>query len=284
MSKVIALDIGGTTIKGGLVRSGKILEHVTAPTEADKSKQKIIQNILKVIRQLKKGPITGIGIGMPGFTGHDGRLVSCPHIPAFEGQKIYAELKKKIEGKVRIENDANCFALGEHTLGAGKGTNNMIGIIQGTGYGVGLIINKALYNGSGGAGEYGHSFWNVYAEKDFEAICSGTGITKNYRLFSGRTRPAQRIFADVQSAASARVIAEYYRHFALSVSYMVNLLNPDKVVIGGGVSKSFDYPYLSTLVKQYSYPPLTSRLKVVKSKLGDDAGILGAACLIKSFK
>ena len=282
MSNVIALDIGGTSIKGALLKSGKIKKRLEVPTRADKSMNEVLDNIISVIHKLKEGSISGVGIGMPGFTTSDGVLASAPNLPSLEGHKIGVELRKKIKVRVKIDNDANCFALAEHELGAGKGTKNMIGIIMGTGYGVGIIIDGNIYRGSsGGAGEYGHSFWSIYAEKDFESICSGTAISRNYRLFAGRSRPVEDIFKDRFHAAPGRVIDEFHRHLALTFSYMINLLNPERIVIGGGVSKSIDYPVLNELVKRYSYHPLMKGVKVVKARLGDDAGILGAATLLK---
>ena len=281
MPYFIGIDLGGTKIEGILAdEKGKIYARERTPTEAKKGRNVVVKNIISIINKLKKNKrIKAVGICTPGFVQTNGTLASVPNIPSFMNFNLKKELKKRIREKIVIENDANCFALAESHFGAGKKTNHMIGVIFGTGLGFGIIINKKIYHGfHGGAGEFHNSWWSPGGPYDFEFFCSGPAIAKNYKKMTGKTKSTKEIF---KSKDAKKVLDKMYEHFALVLSYIVNLLNPELIVVGGGVSNSLNYTILNKELKKFAYLPLMKNVKVVKHKLGDSAGVLGAVALVR---
>ncbi len=224
-----------------------------------------------------------------------GRLEMVPNIPAIRGIRLKEVLsrqlrRRKINSPLYVENDSMCFALAEFMFGAAKGCRNVIGVIVGTGIGGGLILNGRLYRGrDGGAGHIGHTTIDPSGPKcgcgqfgHFESWCSGKYITQRYVAAGGKIANPnpQKIFHSKEAVAK-RIMGETYDKFGLAFANLINTFNPDIIVMGGGVSNlpAEFYRKVNAAAKKYAYPAFSGGLRIVKNKLGDDAGVYGAAAL-----
>lgn len=282
MKRIIGLDIGGTKIEGIIVdESGRILNKIRIPTNADEGKDAFLQNILSVSRQLWQEPLIGIGIGVPGPVDEDGVVTYMANIPKVKRLELAKIISKELKTEVKVENDANLFALAEHIFGIGKKYPNMLGVIVGTGIGSGLIINNVLYSGRhGGAGEIGHNIVDIKGLKDLEFFCSGPGILRLYIEAGGKSpvKSTKDVFAANDEVAKA-VIGKIHELLAQNFAFAINTLNVELIVVGGGVAHSLDFKKLNTLTKKFVFPPLQETFKIQKFSLTDSAGSLGAAAL-----
>ncbi len=221
----------------------------------------------------------GVGIGHPGFSIRK-KLTSIHNIPSFKGIDIAKEIQKRTKIKTLAENDANCFALAEHTFGAASWCVNTVGLIIGTGIGAGIIINDKLYRGShGGAGEIGFMAIGNYM---FENLCSGAHIVHRYKHFKGKLKnPNPSDIFKSKDPVAKQVTKEVIAGYAVGFANIINAYDPCSIVIGGGVSKAFSLfiPKVKKQIKIYAPNKNTEKVKILKNKLGDSAGVIGAALL-----
>lgn len=284
MRNIIGIDVGGTKIEGIIINEeGKILNKIRVPTEAKEGKATVIKNIVKVAKGLWVEPVCGIGVGVPGPVREDGYVSYMANIKDFKNINLAKILQKELKTEdVKVENDAKMFALAEHTFGIGKGYPNMMGVIVGTGIGSGAIINNMLYSGRhGGAGEIGHNIVDVKKMRDLEYFCAGPGIIRLYIEAGGKmpVKETKDIFAAQDDEVAKAVIDKVHELLAQGFGQLVNTLNVELIVIGGGVSNSLDFKKLNNLTKKFVFPPLQGTYKIAKFSLGDSAGSLGAAAL-----
>ena len=177
---VIGIDLGGTKISAGIVKNKRLAKLITQKTISKSSKNKIISQISKIIEELFDSSIKAIGIGVPGLVDKKGVLYEAVNIPSLNKSPLKKILEKKFKVPIFIENDANCFALGEKHFGEAKKYKNIVGLIIGTGLGAGIIIDEKLYSGANGAaGEFGQI---TYLNQDIEYYCSGKFFQKKYRV------------------------------------------------------------------------------------------------------
>ncbi|MBC8500363.1 MAG: ROK family protein [Nanoarchaeota archaeon] len=276
----LGVDVGGTKIEAALVsEDGKIINRIRTPTQDSKGRKVVINNILSVIKKLDKKNLSVVGLSIAGVIDEKG-VLSCPsNLKCLEGVNVAKELERSFGKKVLQENDANCFVLAEYKIGAARGYKNVVGIILGTGIGGGIIINRKLYKGkTGGAGEFGHTV--ISANKDFETLCSGPGIVRRYRDAGGKIKDPnpEKIFASKELIAR-QVVEDTYNYFRIGFVNIINSLDPDIIVLGGGLSNLPLYSRLNREVKRYVIPALAKNVKIVKNKLGDSSGVIGAAFL-----
>jgi len=286
MSYVIGVDLGGTKIEAALVQDdGHISETHRVKTGVEDGPEDILKNLNEVINMVKRKEILGIGIGIPGFV-HENKIHSAPNIPGLTEtlNKFLQENPNTI-----IENDANCFALAEHKFGAGRGTNNMIGVIWGTGVGSGIIIDGKLLHGQiGGAGQIGHmildhniSEYRLGGPSTWEGLVSGPNIIKKYKKYGGTIEtPRPDTIFDSDEEASNKVKQEVLQDMGMALGSLVNIFNPEVIILGGGVSNLDVYDELNKLMKKYSIGASSNVCRVVKHACGDSAGVLGAAALV----
>lgn len=289
MEYTIALDVGGSKMTTCLVdEKGNIIDGERRLTGANEGQRKVLFNLTseigKMIEKHKDISVKGIGIGMPGFIDRNGKVVFMPNVPLV-GLNIVKHLKKRFKCPVAVENDANCFALGEYSFGRHK-SNVMLGIIVGTGVGCGIVSNGKLVSGCrGGAGEIGHNLLENSADKlvvkrnDYESVCSGPNISRRYAEAAGRDMTPKHVF-ESKDPAARKVIDEEYTCLGKLMGSMVNTLNPDTIVLGGSVSKSIRASRLRKEIVKYAIPFSAKLVKVKQSRLDDLAGVLGAAALI----
>ena len=211
------------------------------------------------------------------------------------GKPLKKDLEKKLNRKINLENDANCFALSEAVDGTGKGKNIVFGVIIGTGTGGGIIINQKIIKGMNNiAGEWGHISLPNRSEEEIkynhkcycsrsgcmETYVSGPGFANSYNLRHNTNLDSQEIVNDCsKNSKSAKALENYVDHLARGLSIVVNILDPEIIVLGGGMS-NVDYIYenINNKLKQYVFTD-TFQTKVVKNIHGDSGGVRGAAWL-----
>jgi glucokinase len=297
MKCAIGVDFGGTKIEGSIISErGAVKDTYRVPTQASKGRKQIINNIVTVIQHLKsKRRVAGVGISMPGFIDHTGKVVfGGGTLTSLQGVNLKKELERRVKLPVFIENDANCFALAEAAYGAGKKHRVVLGVIWGTGIGSGIVIDKHVFSGSfGGAGEFGHIVIDPTITKGpkcgcgqrgcLEILASGKNIMRRYKKAKGKipnANPRQIYFSNERVAK--QVIADAVHYLGIGLATAVNILNPGVIVLGGGVSKLPKpvYGRLKKEVKKYALPSLTKKLKVLRHSISDAAGTIGAAALV----
>ena len=297
MRYAIGIDLGGTKIKGVIAGDdGNIISSVKRATEMNKSRNIVVDNICEVIGELmtiaekREVDIAGIGIGVPGPVPPDNKLTMLPNIACLEGINLQKHIKNKFGLEVVCENDANCFALAEAMYGAGKNNEVVAGIIWGTGLGGGIIINKKVYSGAGGlAGEPGHSVVKPDAKVkcgcgnygDFESFCSAPNLVKYYQLYGGKNKDADsKYIMECRDDIAKKVTEQAINYLSMCIAFIVNMLNPDIIILGGGVSNSSHYKEINHVTNMYVAPTLRNTFKIVKYKIEDSSGALGAAGLM----
>lgn len=291
----LGLDVGATTVKGAVVAGGgEILARHSVPTPSAGSSRDIEDAILSCVDQLRTASafVSSIGLAAAGWIGPDRRsVVFSANFSAWQDEPLVDRLEQRTGLSVVMENDANAAAWGEFVFGAGVGATSMVAITLGSGVGGALIVNDQLVRGHhGGAGEIGHS---VMITGGYPCACGRHGCMENY--VSGRSinRRGQPVFgeADLHQLAlrgDERAI-ELYREFGTylgqGLANVMMLVNPQRVVISGGVAVAFD------LFVDAAVTSMTAELgphwrglvpEFVVGQLGHDAGVLGAADLART--
>jgi glucokinase len=302
----LGLDIGGTTIKAGLIdETNHVLETRRAPTAVDDLKG-FISKVTELIQDFQKSaPIDAVGIGVPGLRSSRTHLVeTSPNIPCLKNFNLEQVVADEVHLKVVTENDANAGAYAEFVCGAGIGLQHLAYLTLGTGLGSGLILNGCLYRGASGyGGEFGHTVINPEGRLCacgkcgcIETVASATGIviTATEKLKTARgsllheVQPpltAEKIYdAAVRGDETAReVFAETGRWLGIACANLINLLNLEMIIVGGGVMASGEVLLrnASETARRYAFGPSFGDCQIVQSKLWPDAGMIGAALLAR---
>ncbi|MCS7299126.1 MAG: ROK family protein [Spirochaetia bacterium] len=304
----VGIDLGGTNIKAGMIDDeGMIVSSLSIPTEANQGWDKVISNIKKILKDLVSDRVKAIGIGIPGPVDFErGIIKEMPAIPGAKNVEIAKEIQSDFKKPTFVDNDANNFALGEVVFGVAKGKKYVIGITLGTGIGGGIVIDGRLYRGSRNyAGEVGHMVISPNGQQCncgkfgcWEAYGSATAIIRN--ALSSKKRdinsklndyPSEKIDAKLVIELSKEgdefcsgIAQNAFFYIGIGIASLVNILNPEMVVIGGGVSLAGEY--LIKTVRRVAFenilPPLREGLEIALSRFGNNAGMLGAAGLAKT--
>jgi len=286
-------DLGGSSLKYGLLSpKGEVLSKGMAPTP--QSREEIIALIGRVLEGMKneaKSPIKAVGLGLPGlYSLKDKKIIQSPNLPMLDNADLQSGLSKVISLPFWVDNDANLAAYGEWKCGAGRGVKSMVLLTVGTGIGSGLILEGDLFHGSCGfAGELGHV--TVNPEGDL-CKCGGQGcleteaaapkIVRNYMDLSRTKKPlaAEEVFQKAlkgnTAAKQAFGIAGQYLGIGLGI--IINLLNPEKILLGGGVMTTGDFLLHAAQeeAKKRSYKASYACCSIERASLGNDAGFMGA--------
>ena len=292
----IGIDLGGTKTEGILINhEGKELRRKRIITE--KNYEGTINGIISLVKEFESdfGNSESIGIGMPGAVSADSALVKNANSIWLNGKPLKKDLEQILSRKINLENDANCFALSEAVDGAGKDKKVVFGVIIGTGTGGGIIIERKILQGRNNiAGEWGHitlpnrtedekSFnKKCYCEKTgcIETYVSGPGFASCFNLRYQSNLDSHEIIKNYsESENSTNAMIQYVDHLARGLSIVINVLDPDVIVLGGGMS-NVDYIYksINDELKKYVFTD-TLHTKVVKNFHGDSGGVRGAAWL-----
>ena len=289
---VLALDLGGTNARFAAVRSdGEILTRRRVPTMKNGTAGQILDLLVKMFGEISEGVgAVAIAAAIPALiNAESGVLAKLPNLPALEGINLSEVLKERTGLDTFIENDATAATIGEHWLGASKGFDNVIGITLGTGIGGGLIFNGKPFRGKdGSAGEIGH----ICVEPNgVQCGCGSRGCVEQYSSGTAIARMAREAGLDVETSLEVfdlgkigekkalDVFASMGSYLGIAIGGLVNLLNPDIIVICGGVTAGWDLFFDSVRdeVKKRAYRDPAERAKIVRGSLGDDAGILGVS-------
>ena len=313
MSKRIGIDVGGTNVKIALVdNDGKIIYSNTVPTYAQMGYEYTVNNIKQAIRDLMKETntdsksIEAIGFDFPGQVDYKTGVVKlAPNIPGWVNVPIAEIMEKEFGIPTRVDNDVRTAALGELNYGAGVGCENFVCITVGTGIGSGLVINGQLVRGAANAaGEIGHiklqmndgPICGCGDTGCLEAFASGPSIVAMAQeyLKGGKSTKYREMAADgeitpyiVAKAAEAgdpvakRIFEIVGTYIGMGLVSVINLLNPEKVIIGGGVAEAGDLlldPIRKT-IKERAMVVAGNSVEIVRAELGNSAGVIGASML-----
>ena len=289
------IDLGGTKIEGVVLGSTDTpapLCRIRVPTEAEQGYRHIIEQIVELVRAMSEETSTAptrIGIGTPGVLDPQNSTMKNSNTTCLIDQPLQSDLETALAIPVELANDANCFALAEARLGAGRGAETAFGVILGTGVGGGVVVGrKALYGCQGIAGEWGHNLLEPEGPECYcgrrgcvETILSGPFLERFYAERAATHRPLSEIAArrDQDPHADA-TIERLTTYFGRAIASVINILDPEVVVLGGGVS-NIDRLY-DEGIRQTARHVFNNRLetRIVKNELGDSAGVFGAAMLV----
>lgn len=273
--KIIGVDVGGTKISAGLIVDGRIEKKYTCLTPYDQAKLVVVDAVADAIHEVFDDEIAGIGVGVPGLVDLDENLViDVTNIPSWDSVPLRDLLQKKFKKPVFVNNDANCFALGEKYFGKGKSFNHFIGLSLGTGLGAGIIINGHLYSGKFcGAGEFGNLY---YLDSNTEAYCSGQ-FFKDKGL-NGVLIAEKAMNGDKEALS---LFFEMGQHIGKAICNILFALAPEAIILGGSVAKSFPYfkDGMYSVISEFPFKRLSQVLVVEVSDLSDSA-VLGASSLV----
>ena len=282
---ILAIDIGGTMIKYGLVSSdGEILSTDKIETEAEKGLENILNKIDNIFKRYKENNPVGIAVSGTGqINGIIGKVIGGnPIIPNWIGTNLVKILEEKYNLPAVLENDVNCVALGEKWIGAGKDLSNFICLTIGTGIGGGIILNNQLFRGENFvAGEFGHI---LIKKGEFEQFASTTALIRLVKERTEKTLNGKEIF-DLEKKEIVEyqeVISEWIENLTDGLSSIVYCFNPANIILGGGVIEQGE-PLINkiknSLFKKIG-PQFKEKLNIIQAKLGNNAGMIGASYLL----
>lgn len=282
---ILAIDIGGTMIKYGLVSSdGKILSTNKIKTEASKGLNNILNKIDNIFKRYKENNPVGIAVSGTGqINGMIGKVIGGnPIIPNWIGTNLVKILEEKYNLPAVLENDVNCVALGEKWIGAGKDLSNFICLTIGTGIGGGIILNNQLFRGENFvAGEFGHI---LIKKGEFEQFASTTALIRLVKERTGKILNGKEIF-DLEKKEIVEyqeVISEWIENLTDGLSSIIYCFNPANIILGGGVIGQGE-PLINriknSLFKKIG-PQFKEKLNIIQAKLGNNAGMIGASYLL----
>lgn len=314
---VVGVDLGGTKILSGLFDSSlSCIGTAKVSTKSQRGVDSVIERIDRCVRDavdeadLSLKQVAAIGIGAPGAVDFDaGSVLFAPNMEGWKDVGLKKELEKHLDLPVFVENDGNIAILGVHVVELKSKPRNVVGVFVGTGIGGGLILNGQLYRGTNyTAGEIGHMVVDVNGPKCgcgnkgcFEAVASRTAIFQ--RIKSGVKAGEKTLLTEMLGPSledlrsgdlrkairrgdkfAAKVVEEAAEFVGIGVANLVNILGPDVVVLGGGVIEALADEMMSVIVKtakEHAMPGTLKGVDIIASKLGDSAGITGAAVLAR---
>lgn len=297
MSSILGIDIGATYIKSGLVdEKGKIKNFQKRKNRARHGENFLVNQIINIIHENRDyADFLKIGIGFAGQVNYEkGIVVSAANMEGIHDFYLKKTLERKCEVEVMLDNDAHCFGIAESVFGAGKNYKHIIGITLGTGIGGAIIIDKKLYRGADNlAGEIGHLLLDMNSEikcgcgkfGHFEALSSGAALSNFYKRATEQSADAELLseMAEKGEKIAQKTIIEIGYNFAAGMANIITVFNPEIVIVGGGLA-NIDLLWqtaLNNLAPRLPFKTLKNT-KIEKSKLGDAAGVIGAAMLHNS--
>ncbi len=271
---VIGADLVETNFRAGLVSDGALVKLSCAEIDGGAPLEKVLAELYRLLDKISSAGLEGIGVGCPSLVDLAGGIVhDTTNIPSWKEVPLRSLLEKRYRVPVRVDNDANCFAVGEKHFGKAKDYLSAAGLILGTGVGAGLILNGRLYSGKNcGAGEFGML---PYRDGNFEDYCCG-------HFFKNRGTSGKEAFEQACSgdASSHALFSEFGRHVGELVKSVLYAIDPEIIIFGGSVSRAheFFFPSMRESLKSFGYPRSLESLRLEVSEIANIA-ILGAAAL-----
>ncbi|MCU0892823.1 MAG: ROK family protein [Rhodospirillales bacterium] len=293
----VGIDLGGTKIEGVLLdETGRERARIRIATPRGDYRA-TVQAIAAVVTELdgRFGGGASVGVGIPGAVSPATGLIKNANATWLIGRDLYRDLAVAVGREVRIANDANCFAVSEAVDGAGAGASVVFGVILGTGVGGGIAVSgRALTGANAVAGEWGHNPlpWAGDADQPsarcycgkrgcIETYLSGSGIARAFLARTGRERDAAEIatLGEAGDAAAAEVLDRYADRLARALALVINILDPDVIVLGGGLSNIASlYQAVPPLLPRWVFSDRVAT-RLVRNRHGDSSGVRGAAWL-----
>ena len=283
----IGIDLGGTKIEGILVDEAyQTIQRTRIPTYQENGYDHILKSIKRLIHELiqESNEKVSIGICTPGALSTNSGLIKNSNTQCLIGHDLKNDLQNILNQNISIENDANCFALAEATLGAGKNSNIVFGVIMGTGVGGGIIIDGKIHHGRTNiAGEWGHHCLHndgniCYCGKNgcVETYISGPALEKKWLQLSNLTQNLPEIIQNLDNPHFLNWKKIFLDNFGAALANAIDILDPDMIILGGGVSNiDFLYDEGKNFVYEKVFSDIIST-PIVKNQLGDSAGVFGA--------
>lgn len=290
---IIGIDIGGTNLRGALIGTdGRVVQRFRQLSEIHEGREPFLARLVDGVKALQRTAdelgmaVRAMGVGVPGLIDRQGVVHSSVNMPVLEGLALREYLEAQLEVPVRCANDANLIALGEARHGAGQGLDSLVVVTIGTGLGSGLILHGRLWEGGRGfAAEFGHV---TVEPAGLPCPCGNRGCLEQYvsataisKKGGGRSAEELARLAREGDPDARRLFETVAEYLGIGLAGLLNVLNLDGVVIGGGVAASYDLlkPVLLQTLQQRAFPQIMTGVELRRAALGDDAGLLGAALL-----
>jgi fructokinase len=287
------IDLGGTKIELVALRGTQVCSQRRVPTPSQ-DYDAIVETVARLVEEAEAelGAGASVGVGMPGALSRNTHTIKNSNTLCLNGRAFDRDLSARLARPIRIQNDANCFALSEAIDGAGAGADVVFGVILGTGVGGGIVVQqRALIGCNAIAGEWGHNRlpWPSHADEPapacycgrsgcIETYLSGPGLTRDYVQLGGEHKPAVQI-AQQTDALSRTALDRYCERLARALASVINLLDPDAIVLGGGLSQIAElYTRVPDLWKAYVFSDHVET-PLRPARHGDSSGVRGAAWL-----
>ncbi len=271
----LGVDLGGSSIRVGMVRGNtlQVVKQISVPQT--KASRVVFDLLVKLIREVLTDEVVGIGVGVPGAVDHKrGVIYNLQNIPSWHEVPLKTLLESEFKIHVEVNNDANAFVVGEKYFGQAQDYENIVGLVLGTGMGSGIILNNHLFTGAnGGAGEFGML---PYRKSILEDYCSGKFFLQKAGI-TGAEAAARATKGDMHAQA---LFTEFGEHLGNALKIILYSLDPEIIVLGGSVSKSFESFKFGMLevLRSLVFPRTLARLQLTCSSV-DHIAILGAAAL-----
>lgn len=291
MEKVLCLDIGGSSIKSGLVDiNGNILQE-NKNIIKNESYNGFLETVEEIVNNLDEKP-AGIAAALPGGYDIKEDTIFAPNLQILNGRHIKTDIEKMCGIKVLAENDANLAAYGEYVFGDKKSVQNMVFCTLGTGFGGGLILNGKLLQSNITLFEVGHLSINIHGRKCgcgrngcLDEYCSTSGLIEIYKEITGSDSNINPYILSEKAKnndnAAIKTFEEYGKLLAFAFANLAALFCPEKIKFGGGLSELSDY-YMASLISEFEsllFPAYKGRVKIERAALKNQAGMLGGAAL-----
>jgi len=292
----IGIDLGGTKIEGIMINSSdEVIERKRILTKREDGYTSIVERIVSLIKDLQNisKKDRSIGICTPGAISPQTGRIKNSNTLCLIGQPLKEDIEQQINHQIKMDNDANCFAMAEAKLGAAQGHNVVFGVIIGTGVGGGIVINGKVHQGRMAiAGEWGHHTLYPNGKQCYcgnkgcvETYISGPSLERRWTELTRETKSLRNIIAEAEQLSSNKEKlylkwkSEFISNFGIALANVIDILDPDAIVLGGGVSnidflynEGIESVYKNVFSEQVDTP-------ILKNKLGDSAGVFGAAYL-----
>ncbi|MBD2699194.1 ROK family protein [Spirosoma sp. BT702] len=275
----IGVDLGGTNVRVGLVRNGVILHQRSKVLEQKDSLSATLTQLMDLIRPFIEPAVSSIGIGVPSVVDiEQGVVYNVANIPSWEEVALRDILEKEFDIPVFVNNDVNCFILGEHQFGMAQGYRSAVGMAIGTGLGSGIIADNQLYTGSNcGAGEIGLL---PYLDKNIESYAAGDF----FEVVHGTTAREANQAALQGDEKALSLWKEFGKHFGNAVKVVLYTYDPEVIILGGSIAKAYPL-FKSTMfesMSDFAFPVTLRRLKIFQSE-NENIALLGAAALVRQL-
>ncbi len=276
----IGVDLGGTNIRAGLIKDENIIKMNAVHLENKDDLDSTLEQLKQAVRPVFKPGIRGIGIGVPSVVDVEkGIVYDVVNIPSWKEVPLKEILEKEFGVPVHVNNDLNCFVLGEKYFGFGKSHKTIVGVAMGTGIGSGIIIDNKLYSGVNcGAGEIGYL---PYLDHDLEYYCSSGFFVKEH----GTTAHQAFLDAEKNDPKAMEIWKEFGRHMGIALKSVMYAFDPEAIVLGGSISNAFDYfkDQMFETMKDTWFPKSVEKLKIYVSDT-EHVTMLGASTLVDQYE